>query len=74
MKKIDNFTNKYSMSKTLRFRLIPQGKTEEHFEQKHLKYDVDRAKEYELVKEFIDRYHKTFIEKVLSTEKFLTTF
>lgn len=69
MKKIDSFTNKYSISKTLRFRLIPQGKTEEYFGQRYLKSDEARAEEYELVKEFIDRYHKAFIEKVLSSEE-----
>lgn len=31
MKKIDNFTNLYPLSKTLRFKLIPVGRTEENF-------------------------------------------
>ena len=63
MKKIDKFTNKYSISKTLRFRLIPQGKTLEYFNKRYLASDVERSDEYQIVKEYIDRYHKTFIEK-----------
>lgn len=70
MKKIDKFTNKYSISKTLRFRLIPQGKTLEYFNERYLDTDVERADEYQIVKEYIDRYHKTFIEKTLSNVSF----
>lgn len=32
MKKIDSFTNLYSVTKTLRFGLLPIGKTSENFE------------------------------------------
>ena len=66
MKKIDMFKNKYSVSKTIRFRLIPQGNTLANFEKNYLENDEQRAKEYELVKEYINRYHQAFIEKVLA--------
>ena len=67
MKKIDNFTNLYSLQKTLRFKLIPIGETEENFNKKLLlEQDRERAKNYKKVKSYIDEYHKYFIEKVLS--------
>lgn len=65
MKKIDNFTNLYSVSKTIKFRLIPIGKTEENFKIKYLASDVERSDNYQKVKSYFDRYHKAFIEDVL---------
>lgn len=63
----ERFINRDSLSKTLRFSLLPKGKTEYFFMQrKMLETDKKRAKEYELVKGYIDRYHKAFIESVLS--------
>lgn len=61
------FTNLYSLSKTLRFELKPQGKTLENI-QKHglLEQDEQRASSYKDVKKIIDRYHKKFIERTLS--------
>ncbi len=68
MKKIDSFINRYSLSKTLQFKLIPYGRTMEHFIAKGLlEQDDERAKEYKKVKKYIDRYHKAFIEEVLSS-------
>jgi CRISPR-associated protein Cpf1 len=62
----DNFTNQYSVSKTLRFELIPQGKTLQFIEAKGLiKQDEVRADKYKKVKKIIDEYHKAFIEKSL---------
>ena len=67
MKKIDSFINCYPVQKTLKFSLIPVGKTEENFENKELLLqDTDRAEEYKNVKKLIDRYHKHFIDSVLS--------
>lgn len=67
MKKIDRFINCYPLSKTLRFSLIPIGKTEDNFNAKMmLEEDEKRAESYEKVKEYIDRYHKSYIESVLS--------
>ena len=48
---MENFVNKYSLSKTLRFELIPQGKTKEYIDAKGLlKQDADRADSYQKVK------------------------
>lgn len=65
-----NFTNKYQLSKTLRFELKPQGKTLSYI-QEHglLKDDEHRAESYILVKAIIDEYHKYYIDDVLSNFK-----
>lgn len=64
----DNFTNVYSLSKTLRFELRPQGKTKEFIERDGiLDTDIHRAESYKKVKKLIDGYHKVFIDEVLST-------
>lgn len=64
----EQFINRYPLSKTLRFSLIPVGKTEENFNEKLLlEQDKKRAEEYEKVKEYIDRYHRHYIESMLST-------
>ena len=64
----EQFINRYPLSKTLRFSLIPVGKTEENFNEKLLlEQDKKRADEYEKVKEYIDRYHRHYIESMLST-------
>ena len=50
------FTGLYSLSKTLRFELIPIGKTLENIEKKGIiVQDEKRACEYEKVKGIIDR-------------------
>ena len=55
----ERFINRNSLSKTLQFSLLPKGKTEYFFMQrKMLETDKKRAKEYELVKGYIDRYQK----------------
>ena len=61
------FTRCYPVSKTLRFALIPQGKTEENI-QKYgmLSKDEEKAVYYPLVKEIFDQYHKAYIEDSLS--------
>lgn len=67
MKKIDSFINQYPLSKTLRFSLIPIGKTEENFNNALLlEKDKERAEKFERVKKYIDRYHKVFISEILS--------
>ena len=64
---LNTFTNLYSLSKTLRFQLVPIGKTEETFKQKNLlEQDEERAKNYKLVKGYMDEYHKAFIQRILS--------
>jgi len=67
MKNLSEFTNLYSLSKTLRFELKPIGKTLEHIQNKGLlAEDEQRAGSYKKVKKIIDEYHKAFIEKALS--------
>lgn len=64
---INDFVNKYQLSKTLRFSLIPYGKTEENFSIRHLlEEDEERAKQYIKVKSFMDEYYKYNIESVLN--------
>lgn len=70
MKKIDNFVNLYSVSKTLRFKAIPVGKTQDNIESKRLlEEDEDRANKYKKAKKIIDRYHIVFIDRVLQDIK-----
>lgn len=75
---MEKFTNLYSLSKTLRFELKPQGKTLEYLQNKIveeennlnlLKQDEKRAKNYKKIKEVIDEYHKSFIEESLTNKK-----
>ncbi len=61
------FTNQYSLSKTLRFELKPVGKTLEHIESKGLLSDDEgKAEDYKKAKKLIDEYHKVFIENILN--------
>lgn len=67
MKKIEQLTSCYDVSKTLRFKAIPVGKTQENIDVKNLiEEDEQRAESYKIVKKIIDRYHKSFIEKTLT--------
>lgn len=64
------FTNKYSISKTLRFELIPQGKTINKIESKGLlQKDEELAASYRKMKETINGFHKDFIELAMSKVK-----
>ena len=70
MPKFDEFTGKFSLSKTLRFELKPIGKTWDNLERDgYLQDDKKRARNYELVKMMLDDNHREFIDKVLSTSK-----
>lgn len=65
--KLEDFTNLYSLSKTLRFELRPIGKTRENIENGGLlRQDEDRAEKYVHIKKLIDEYHKAYIDKQLS--------
>ena len=71
MKRLEELTGLYQLSKTLRFELKPIGKTLEHIERKGLiAQDEQRADEYKIVKNIIDRYHKKFISMCLNNFKF----
>jgi CRISPR-associated protein Cpf1 len=64
--RISDFTNLYSLSKTLRFELIPQGRTLEYIHEKGLiDQDKHRADSYKKLKKIIDEYHKVFIDDSL---------
>jgi len=66
MADLSTFTGLYPVSKTLRFELIPQGKTLEYIEKNGLlAQDEHRAESYINVKKIIDEYHKEFISKSL---------
>lgn len=67
MKKIDGFIDCYDISKTLRFKAIPVGKTQENIAIKRIiEEDEQRSEDYKCAKRLIDRYHKEFIQRVLS--------
>lgn len=66
----DELTNQYSLSKTLRFELIPQEKTLANIQEKGLiSEDEQRDKDFLEVKEIIDKYLSYFIERNLSGDK-----
>ena len=85
MNNIDNFTNLYSLSKTLRFELKPIGKTAETFEQwlKEVKSSEpvadkdnnlfakdEKIKEaYLSIKPIMDKQHEQFIERSLTSDE-----
>lgn len=62
----NNFTNLYPLSKTIRFRLIPQGNTLENIKE-YLENDEERNEDTKIIKEIITRYDRKFIQEALST-------
>ena len=67
---LQKFTNQYQLSKTLRFELIPQGKTFDFIQEKGLlNQDKQRAESYQEMKKTIDKFHKYFIDLALSNVK-----
>jgi CRISPR-associated protein Cpf1 len=66
----DNFTKKYQLSKTLRFELIPVGKTEENIVKKGIiDEDERRAESYKKMKKTINGFHRHFIELAMQQVK-----
>ncbi len=66
----NEFVGMYSLSKTLRFELIPQGKTLENIQKKGIiATDTARNESYKEMKKTIDEYHKDFINQALSEAK-----
>ncbi len=62
----NNFTNLYPVSKTLRFELIPQGKTLERMKEKNIiESEEHRNESYKKAKNMIDTFHKKFIDDCL---------
>ena len=65
---MNEFTNKYAMTKTLCFGLLPQGKTLQHFnEGGYLARDEKRVEHSVTMKEIMDRFYRQFITTSLST-------
>jgi len=69
---MNEFTQKYALSKTLRFELKPVGETAEKIEDfknktiaSIVEQDKKRAQDYKKIKIIIDDYHRHFIEQVL---------
>ncbi len=61
------FTHKYQVPKTLRFELIPQGKTLENLTKLGMVVeDKQRSENYKKLKPVIDRIYKGFIENSLA--------
>ncbi len=72
MRTFNEFTDLYSLSKTLRFELKPIGRTQEWIERNGiLEEDQHRAGSYEEVKKMIDEYHKAFIDVALCNFKLI---
>lgn len=71
MSNLARFSNIYPVSKTLRFELLPQGETLQNIQKNGLlSQDKKKANDYQNVKKLIDRYHKFFIDDVLSKISF----
>lgn len=63
---MEQFTNLYQVSKTLRFELKPDEKSKDNIERNGiLKRDNQRAIGYKAIKNVIDEYHKAFIDQML---------
>lgn len=70
MKRFEELSELYSLSKTLRFELKPVGKTLDNIERHGIiAEDTRRAEEYQKLKSIIDRYHKAFIRQSLWSYK-----
>lgn len=64
---LKKFVSQYPVSKTLRFELVPIGKTLEHIKQNDLiKEDAELFESYKKMKKTIDEFHKFFIDESLS--------
>ncbi|MGM0609082.1 MAG: type V CRISPR-associated protein Cas12a/Cpf1 [Candidatus Muiribacteriota bacterium] len=66
MKKLENFTNLYELSKTLKFELRPIGNTQKMLEEnKVFEKDELVAKNYQEAKKWFDVLHREFINDAL---------
>jgi len=62
----DQFTNLYSLSKTLRFELKPIGETSKMLEEaKVFEKDETIQKKYEATKPYFDKLHREFVKEAL---------
>lgn len=69
MRKIDNFTNCYSQSKTVCFKAIPVGQTEQMLKENNvIENEIALNEMINETKGYMDRYHKeVFMNKVLNS-------
>lgn len=65
---------RYPVNKTVSFRLNPVGKTRELIE-KHgiIENDSLKVRKAKLVRQYIDRYHRFFIERIITSETGMMT-
>lgn len=68
-----DLTNKFSLSKTLRFELRPYGETAKSLDEFKNQYykdlverDTERAEDYKIAKKLIDKVHQDFINSALA--------
>ena len=67
-KSLSEFTNIYGLQKTLRFELVPVGKTQENLDKsKILLHDAERNVYYSEVKRIIDNQHRVLLERNLNS-------
>ena len=65
----EGFIGQYSVTKTLRFGLVPIGKTKEYINDDFLEKDVARNEQYPVIKEMLDKYYQYYIEQSLKNQK-----
>ena len=68
----ENFVGCYPLSKTLKFELRPVKETKEYLKIKDcplLENDLERNKQYTVIKELLDKYYRYFIEECLRGQK-----
>lgn len=65
----DKYVQKYALSRTLRFSLIPLGHTRAHLEKQNiLLSDARKNEAYIEIKPLFDTLHAQFIEESLTSE------
>ena len=71
MKSLNQFVGMYPVQKTIRFELLPVGKTIEWIKKgRIIEEDEQKALDYPIVKKLIDEYHKVCIRESLKREAF----
>jgi len=71
----ENFTHQYSLSKTLRFELIPTEETKRFLEKNEIiKKDAVIDESYHKAKPYFDSLHREFIKESLDPERSLLSF
>ena len=64
----ENFTKQYQVSKTLRFELIPQGKTLDNMKRDGIiSVDRQRNEDYQKAKGILDKLYKYILDFTMET-------